>query len=266
VAATAGLTTDVLAPLAGLLAETHPGAYPSGLRLPGPPPAPWRPAADLTDPTGLDAVLGTVMAECGAERHVAGALLWKTYTHRAVPPVVLGWALNRRVPLATADATAVRPGPGDNRLSVALVDPPVAVLPGDPLAGAPGTVTLPDEHALLAVAGATLLGGHLAPALDTLAACTRLGHRPLWGSVAESVVHPLLVAAPALAPDPVAAVRRLLACFGRGLAALVDLAPTPGGTPYRRNTCCLAFTARHDFCATCCIPRVTGRPAPPGRG
>src|SRR4051812_5630909 len=112
--------TDALAPLGALLDRTYPGAYPAGLRVTTSPGAPWRPGAELADADRLEAVLTTVMRRYGATRHVAAALLWKTYTYRVTAPVVLGWALNRRVPLATGTHTAVRPGPADNRLSTVL--------------------------------------------------------------------------------------------------------------------------------------------------
>jgi hypothetical protein len=270
---TAVLATDALAPVAGLLDLTYPGAYPAGLRLDARPGPPWRTGAELTDPDQLEAVVGTVMRRYGATRHVAAALLWKTYTYRVVSPVVLGWALNRRVPLAIAERTLVRPGPGDNRLSTALIDPTVAVLPGDPLAGTPGTLTVPDEDALLAAAAQALFEEHLIPAVATFVARCKIGRRPLWGSVAEAVAHPLLIASPRtsggladVGPPPVrtqagrlAQARRLLDGLGHGLADLLDLRPAPDGTPYRRRTCCLAFALpQYDYCATCCVPASLG--------
>lgn len=266
---TAVLATDALAPLAGLLDRTYDGAYPAGLRLDRTPGAPWRGGGELADGDRLEAVVATVMRRYGATRHVAAALLWKTYTYRVVAPVVLGWALNRRVPLATADDTVVRPGPADNRLSIALVDPAVAVLPGDDLAGTPGTRTVADHDALLREAGEAVLTRHLLPVLATMIARCKIGQRPLWGSVAEAVAHPLLIAAPrtpgGLADTgPVAlrtpagrmaAARTLLDGLGHGLGELLDLTPAADGTPYRRRTCCLAFALpQYDYCKTCCVP------------
>lgn len=254
---TALLATDALAPLSELLDRRYPGAYPAGLRMARPAGPPWRRGTAYSDPDRLEAIVHTVMRQYGANQHVAAALLWKTYTYRVVSPVVLGWALNRRVPLATAEAVMVRPGPGDNRLSTALVGAEVAVLPGDPLAGSEGTVTARDEDDLLARAGHALLAGHLVPVQDALAGRTKLGGRSLCGSVAEAAAHPLLIAMPRLTPDPRAAAARLLAAFGPPLADLLDLTPAPEGTPYRRRTCCLAFTLpQYGFCATCCIPRT----------
>jgi FhuF 2Fe-2S C-terminal domain len=209
-----------------------------------------------------------VMRRYGAGRHVAAALLWKTYTYRTVAPVVLGWALNRRVPLATAASTAVRPGPAGNRLSIALVEPTVALLPGDPLAGQPGTRTVADADALLRVAADALLTRHLGPVLATLSARCKIGERPLWGSLAEAAIHPVVVAGPKVAgglaevgaPElgtaagRLAAAHRILAGLGHGLADLLDLRAAPDGTPYRRRTCCLAFALpQYDYCATCCV-------------
>jgi hypothetical protein len=266
---TAVLATDALAPLAGLLDLTYDGAYPAGLRLTATPGPPWRRGVELTDGDRLEAVVNTVMRRYGATRHVAAALLWKTYTYRTVAPVVLGWALNRRVPLATAENTVIRPGPGDNRLSIAVVDPVVAVLPDDEMAGGPGILTVPDAGALLAVAAGALLDGHLIPVLATMTARCKIGQRPLWGSVAEAVVHPLLISGPRTpggladsgrlplrtAAGRMGQARWLLDGLGHGLADLLDLTPAADGTPYRRRTCCLAFALpQYDYCKTCCVP------------
>ena len=67
-------------------------------------------------------------------------------------PMALGWRLGRRVPLMRLEDTLVRPSAAGVTVAASRVT--VAVLPGDPLAGAEGTVVVPD---LAAAIGEALL-------------------------------------------------------------------------------------------------------------
>lgn len=209
----------------GLVADDSPG---------------WIPVSELArEPHGpLLALVDETAERWNAPRHVAAALLWKTYTYWNTLPMVLGWALERRVPLMRLADTLVRPS--DAGVTIAATAVTVAVLPGDPLAGAPGTTVVPDLAS--AIRDALLDGQH--PLIRALCAQTRLGERTLWGSTAEAVAHPLLSLVPR---DDVT---RLLTEIGPPVNGLL----VPDGDGYRRRTCCLWITLPDaDPCSTCCV-------------
>jgi hypothetical protein len=174
----------------------------------------------------------------GAPRHVAAALLWKTYGYWHTLPMALGWGLGRRVPLMRLEDTLVRSS--EAGVTIAAEKVSVAVLPGDPMAGAPGTVVVDSLGAAIREA---LLDGQ-GPVIRALGALARVGERTLWGSTAEAFVGPLLE----LGPYDQAA--RLLAEIGRPVDGLIG----PHEDGYRRRTCCLWVTIHpEDPCTTCCI-------------
>ncbi|WP_182881821.1 (2Fe-2S)-binding protein [Microbispora sp. H10949] len=249
----------VLGVLPGLVADDSPG---------------WIPAADLVrEPYEiLLAFVDETAARWNAPRHVAAALLWKTYGYWHTMPMVLGWALHRRVPVMRLEDTLVRPSAAG--ITVAASRLTVAVLPDDPAAGtvtgiptgttatatavgaatvgtmaatlaAPvsgpsGTVVVED---LAAVIRAAILDGQR-PFVQALSAVARVGERTLWGSTAEAVAHPLL------ALGPYAEAARLLEEIGPPVAGLL----APDGDGYRRRTCCLWITLPDaDPCSTCCV-------------
>ncbi|ETK36963.1 (2Fe-2S)-binding protein [Microbispora sp. ATCC PTA-5024] len=173
-----------------------------------------------------------------APRHVGAALLWKTYGYWHTMPMVLGWALGRRVPLMRFADTLVRPSAAG--VTIAATTVTVAVRPDDPLAGEPGTLVVPDLPGAIRQA---LLDGQR-PLIRALGAVARVGERTLWGSTAEAVVHPLLDL------GPYADAARLLERIGPPVAGLV----TADGDGYRRRTCCLWLTLPDaDACSTCCV-------------
>ncbi|WP_327048786.1 hypothetical protein OG320_13400 [Microbispora sp. NBC_01189] len=225
----------------------------------------WIPAADLLrEPyEGLLALVDETAARWNAPRHVAAALLWKTYGYWHTMPMVLGWALQRRVPLMRLEDTLVRPSAAG--VTVAASRLTVAVLPGDPavrtaaetsaasttttvggttattVAEQPGTVVVPD---LAGAIRAAILDGQR-PFVRALSAVARVGERTLWGSTAEAVAHPLL------ALGPYAEAARLLEEIGPPVAGLL----APDGDGYRRRTCCLWITLPDaEPCSSCCIP------------
>ncbi|KAA9379061.1 (2Fe-2S)-binding protein [Microbispora cellulosiformans] len=214
----------VLGVLPGLVADDSPG---------------WIPAADLLrEPyEGLLALVDETAARWNAPRHVAAALLWKTYGYWHTMPMVLGWALHRRVPLMRLEDTLVRPSAAG--VTVAASRLTVAVLPDDPAAG--GTVVVPD---LAAAIRAAILDGQR-PFVRALSAVARVGERTLWGSTAEAVAHPLLTL------GPYAEAARLLEEIGPPVAGLL----APDGDGYRRRTCCLWITLPDaEPCSSCCVP------------
>ncbi|WP_169983901.1 (2Fe-2S)-binding protein [Microbispora sp. H10836] len=200
----------------------------------------WIPAASLVrEPyEGLLALVDETAARWSAPRHVAAALLWKTYGYWHTMPMALGWSLGRRVPLMRLEDTLLRPSAAGVTVAASRVT--VAVLPGDPLAGADGTVVVPDLAAAIREA---LLESQY-PFVRALSAATKVGERTLWGSTAEAVAHPLLT----LGSYDEAA--RLLDEIGPPVAGLL----VPDGDGYRRRTCCLWVTLPDaDPCSTCCV-------------
>ncbi|MEV7801995.1 (2Fe-2S)-binding protein [Microbispora sp. NPDC088329] len=215
----------VLGVLPGLVADDSPG---------------WMPAADLArEPyEGLLALVDETAARWSAPRHVAAALLWKTYGYWHTMPMALGWGLDRRVPLMRLEDTLVRPSAAGVTVAASRVT--VAVLPGDPLAGTEGTVVVPDLAAAIKEA---LLESQY-PFVRALSAVTKVGERTLWGSTAEAFAHPLLTL------GSYAEAARLLDEIGPPVAGLL----VPDGDGYRRRTCCLWITLPDaDPCSTCCV-------------
>jgi hypothetical protein len=215
----------VLGVLPGLVADDSPG---------------WTPAAALVrEPyEGLLALVDETAARWSAPRHVAAALLWKTYGYWHTMPMALGWGLGRRVPLMRLEDTLVRPSAAGVTVAASRVT--VAVLPGDPLAGAEGTVVVPDLAAAIRKA---LLESQY-PFVRALGTLTKVGERTLWGSTAEAFAHPLLTI------GPYAEAARLLDEIGPPVAGLL----TPDGDGYRRRTCCLWVTLPDaEVCSTCCV-------------
>ncbi|GII55670.1 hypothetical protein Pth03_40590 [Planotetraspora thailandica] len=187
----------------------------------------------------LDGLVRETAERWGAPRHVGAALLWKTYGYWHTLPMALGWGLGRRVPLMRIEDTLVRSS--EAGVTIAAEKVTVAVLPGDPLEGRPGTVTVGSLGAAIREA---LLDGQR-PVIHALGALARVGERTLWGSTAEAFVGPLLD----LGSYEQAA--GLLAEIGSPVDGLVE----PHGAGYRRRTCCLWVTIHPDDpCTTCCIP------------
>ncbi|MEZ0074848.1 ferric iron reductase protein FhuF [Planotetraspora sp. GP83] len=200
----------------------------------------WTRAPELVcEPYGpLLSLVDETAARWGAPRHVAAALLWKTYSYWHTLPMALGWALGRRVPLMRFADTVVRSS--DAGVTVAAVKVTVAVLPDDPLAGAPGTKVA--DHLGTAIKDALLDGQE--PVITALGALTKVGARTLWGSTAEAFVHPLMRSG----------------TYGQAAALLkeigepVDGLVVPHETGYRRRTCCLWITLPDAApCSTCCV-------------
>ncbi len=209
----------------------------------------WVRAAELVrEPyAGLLGLVDETADRWGAPRHVAGSVLWKTYSYWHTLPMVLGWALGRRVPLMRLGDTVVRSSEAGVTIAARTVT--VAVLPDDPLAGTPGTVVVADLAAAIREA---LIDGQR-PLIAGLGALTKVGERNLWGSTAEAIVQPLL------ALGPYAEAARLLKEIGPPVDGLI--CPASGG--YRRRTCCLWVTLpAAEPCSTCCVRR-SGRSAVP---
>ncbi|MDL4771272.1 MULTISPECIES: ferric iron reductase [Thermomonosporaceae] len=231
---------------AGTIAETVPFGELRAGAGPG-----WRP---VTDPGVLDGLRASIAARYGAPPHVAAALAWKAYSWQAAFPVALGWVRGRRVPLMTAGHTVVRMLDDGSGVAVGLREVAVGVTAADPWAGRPGTVVVPDEAALAGLVRDTLLHGHLAPMVRALRARTRVGERPLWGSVAEALAAPMSGRHAGEVPGAAADAAALLARLGAPVAGLVEPSAEPVGV--RRRTCCLwASLPGRSPCGTCCLKR-----------
>jgi hypothetical protein len=203
----------------------------------------WIPSTELVrEPYELlDRLIDDAADRRNVPRHVAAALLWKAYAYWHTVPMALGWALNRRVPIMRFEDTVVKvAGAG---LTIGATSVRTAVLPGDPLAGAPGTIVVADPGAAIRAA---LLAGQ-SPVIKAIGRLTRVGERNLWGSTAEALAHPLTACAGFLPP---ADARELLAAVGRPVDGLLGFS----GDGYRRRTCCLWITLPGTKpCATCCV-------------
>ncbi|GII92734.1 (2Fe-2S)-binding protein [Sinosporangium siamense] len=182
-----------------------------------------------------------------APLHVAAALLWKGLGYWQVLPMTLGWALNRRLPLTRLEDTLYRIS-GDGRVTIGATAVTTAVLPGDPFAGAPGTVVVSDLGETLRQS----LHAVQAPVIKAIHAVARVGMRNLWGSTAEALVQPLRAYAEALPGDPLVDVPMLLGLVDKPVVNLIQLTDTG----YRRRTCCMwVKVPGAEACATCCLGR-----------
>jgi ferric iron reductase protein FhuF len=227
-----------------------------GLVVDGGPEAGWVPATELLAGPALDELLAGPTKLWGAKPHAAAALAYKQYTYWLAMPVVLGWAVARRVPLFAADNVAVRLAADDHRVQLGMVRPAVAVLPDDPAAGHPDAVVAAGEAELLAVLRDTLLDRHVAPLVAATRERVRIGAHTLYGQLAAGVTY-VLSEAGDLVADPVAAGAALLDALD--MTHLADLREAPeGGLCVRRSTCCLAFVVPGlggRTCPDCCVNR-----------
>lgn len=216
----------------------------------------WAPASTLADGDRLPELLGSAARLWGGSPHASAALAWKAYSYWAALPVVLGWAVARRVPLLDAGSTLIHFADQHTLVTLGLRrSTRVAVLPGDPLAVTePHRVRLvADERELLATLRATLLDAHLSPLITAIQGEVRIGTRTLLGSVASGIAHGLLAAADSLPGSTVESIDTLLDTLD--LADLVELVPGADGKPtVQRRTCCLAFTLpKPKVCPGCCL-------------
>ncbi|MEO3860709.1 (2Fe-2S)-binding protein [Acrocarpospora sp. B8E8] len=220
----------ILGVLPGLVAESSSGDG-------------WIPAPELArEPyQALAGFVDETAERWNAPRHVAAAVFWKTYTYWHIFPIALGWSINRRVPLMRLEHTMVRPS--DAGVTIAATEITVAVEPGDPVAGTPGTVVSDDLGATIREA---LLDGQQ-PLIEAISKLTRIGRRNLWGSTAEAFAGPLLETGPYQRAED------LLRSIGRPVDGLIE----PHEDGYRRRTCCLWVTLPdEEACSTCCVKRV----------
>ncbi|MFG2000808.1 hypothetical protein ACGFNU_16850 [Spirillospora sp. NPDC048911] len=190
----------------------------------------WSSGAELarSPHDALGAMVEQAAARWSAPPHVAAALWWKGFAYWTALPVVVGWALHGRVPLMTAESTAVLPLADEPFMLVGLNE--ARVVSGGP-----------DE--LGTVVRDTLIDDLHAPVIEALHALTRTGRRGLWGSVAEALTEPFDMLG--MGADAAAG---LVKAVGGPVAGLMEL------PSLRRRTCCLWVTLPGaDACPTCCV-------------
>ena len=166
-------------------ARAHFGGYDVlGTRLGAP--ADWLPATELVRPgPALDDLLAKATAATGSTRADIGAtLLAEGYAFalalRAVGTLLFG----TRIPAMAPGVVRLEFAPGDATIiGVAYAGGAFGVT-GDPCAGDPSLVVLPDEDALLAQLLAEL-EAHLEPLLAALSATTGRPARALWRSAGD---------------------------------------------------------------------------------
>jgi hypothetical protein len=210
----------------------------------------WLSAGSLTG-SRLDELLDAAKQRWGASPHVAAALAWRSYTYWLAMPVVLGWAVSRRVLLLDPDDVLLRiSGTHDQPLvTFGLRRVRLAGLAGDRLAA---DATAASEAELLGVLRRSLREHHLDPLLERLRARVNLGARTMLGSLASAVAYGVVRGIDAPAAELTATAGTLLSALD--VADLVDLQPGPDGLEVRRRTCCLAFTLPEPkICSGCCL-------------
>ncbi|GAA4991926.1 ferric iron reductase protein FhuF [Nonomuraea thailandensis] len=190
----------------------------------------WTPVRELLRQpyTLLTHLVDETAARWNAPRHVGAALFWKTYGYWHTLPMVLGWALDGRVPVMRAARTYFKVSGAGVTLGATRVS----------WASGAGAIREALEESQR-------------PLVEAIGSLAKVGERTLWGSTAEAVAHPLTSVVPG-------DYMRLLRELGPPLDGLVE----PAGDGYFRRTCCL-WIALPDVepCGSCCVLRPRSRPA-----
>jgi hypothetical protein len=144
---------------------------------------------------------------------------------------------------------------------IAVRSPRLAVLPDDPLAGAPNVTTVPDLAALVAWAARGAYAT-LAPLIEMIHSETRYGTVAMWNQVADSVLGPT-TKSPLLAGQDQQA--------GRAAGQLLLDALVAEGAPIRRRgtvqiaqnhldpvrgMCCLVYRQGDEKCSSCPLSKA----------
>jgi hypothetical protein len=216
----------------------------------------WLPATALTSGAAVSEMLHAAIHRWNAPIHTAVALAWKAYTYWVALPAVLGYASARRVPLPHPSNVLLRYSDHRPFLHFGLLQPTVAVLPGDPVArtGSGDELVVRNEDALLRELRSALLDEHLDPLLDQIRGRVNVGRRMMLGSLASGVCWALARAAHALPGSAIESADAILTALGVDDLVEVTRDPATGAISVQRRTCCLAFnlpTPR--ICAGCCI-------------
>lgn len=227
------MTLTPPAPTVATAPPTHPRLLPPSL-------VPSSDSADQ-DPTGNDgwlhpralvdadrpelrAALELVAERWSCRPAVAAALWWKRYSWYVVAAALDAW-WSGEIPELGLDRCWVRLDRASGSVEIR------------PASGATRPST--DGPAQCARWLRThVLDTHLADVVTRLHELTRVGVRPLWGSVAHAVAVPVANRM----PDPVVATPRFLRWVGVPVAGLVSVTRSADGSVrVARRTCCLAF-------------------------
>ncbi|HEX6681543.1 MAG TPA: hypothetical protein VF062_02030 [Candidatus Limnocylindrales bacterium] len=240
----------------------------------------WTSATDLISGVALPELFAGPQRRWGAAPHAAAALAWKSYTYWLTLPVVLSWAVSRRVPLVDPQHMLVRLDSDSPLLRIGFSRLQLAVAADDPIATRPEVAVIGDDNLLLKMMRVSLLDHHLEPLAERIQEAVKVGKHNLRGSIASGIAYGVLRAAKALphlwvesgsAPKdarampstPTGAMPSASATPSQtimtvlealGLEDLIELVPGAQGPEVRRKTCCLAFTLPEPkICSGCCL-------------
>jgi ferric iron reductase protein FhuF len=214
----------------------------------------WIPATDLVSGAALPELFAVAERRWKAAPHAAATLAWKSYTYWLTLPIVLSWAVNRRVPLVDPQHVVVRLDTGSPLLQVGFSRLQLAVPAGDPMAYRPEALVVGDDNLLLKAMRVSLLDHHLDPLAERIHERVKVGRHNLRGSIASGIAYGVIRAGRAIPGSPEQTVTTLLEALG--LEDLVELLPAEGadGPEVQRKTCCLAFTLPEPkICSGCCL-------------
>jgi hypothetical protein len=217
----------------------------------------WFPASDVVSGAVLDALLDAAARRWRADRHVAAALAWRSYTYWLAMPAVLGWATARRVPLLHPTDVSIRLNEHGPFLTISLRRVRLAILSEDPLSpcgsyrsrtemdltapaggvdqhpdgpgtDAPDIVPVESEWHLLRTLRQSLRTEHLDPLLVQIQARARLSERALLGSLASAVGNAAVRGLDAPPEQVIAAADQVLTALD--VADLVSIIPAGSET------------------------------------
>ncbi|MDT0301582.1 hypothetical protein [Streptomonospora wellingtoniae] len=204
-------------------------------------------------------------ATCQGHRISASAFLAADLGRQVLTLAAMSAYLTGRAPRLEAHLVWVRRMEGGRLDRVALRRSDAAVLPGDPMAGRPDTVTVESEDELdrwfVGSAAAAL-----EPAVHAVRATTRFGLRPQWSMVADALHSALLLASEEVGADQTAAwerARRMVQCLNLDRSRVAPrqrpfplaLAGRPQHRPERMfmvaGGCCFYYRFSGQRCSTC---------------
>lgn len=232
----------------------------------------WVPLdALLADDAALDAWYRTELgATARGHADLAGALVVYRLAG-ALAELVVGTLLDqRRCPELTTAGVALRLGPDARLDGLSVSARRVAVLAGDPDAGADGTVVVDGSAGLRAFAADGLVATY-GPVCEAVRARAPYGRRGMWGTLADHLAEVAVrrarerrraidsawAAAAALTDDVAARQPRLRT---RPRRETVVAGPATGAAYVAKGTCCLIFKASGP------APAVPGPPHGAPRG
>ena len=222
-----------MSPPAALLARyNETGGYPpAGVTRDG---GRWHSLRDLgADGSVLAGQMRAFVASSGCPPETAATHMAGWVTGSFIRLLVFAYREERRLPLLTAEGTALRLDPDGWFDGLAVGEPALAVRPGDPLAGTPGVAVTSTLDRRLA----DLILDLSAPLVDALRGVSRLGRRTAWAIVSDTVMSAFAgELPPGPAKDAAAEADRLLTGAGPLAVHRRWIGPVPLAA-----ACCLAY-------------------------